>query len=797
MIEKRYIDLIASDENVTPEQVESAISLLNAGATVSFIMRYRKDVTGGLSESKLERISDRNKYYNQLYSKKKSLLHSLEKPDPEQEEKKVVPEEIQTAIDACDDMLELEDLSLPYKKQRNNHAAAAVAKGLLPLANYVWAQAPSLPPPEMYAQSFVTADQKIYSVEEALEGAKHILAECIAMNVDVRKELRKALAEEGRLLVHPTRAEAEKKSKYDAYKDLNAPLAELDSEKLLTILRGEWEAALRVELVIDDEKMVSGIISRFVNDKESAYAVELTGAVNDAYRRLLRPSLEVEVIAQARRKAEDAVIEACREQVRNILLAAPAGEVPVIAVCSLSPGEYSFVLIDENGALLEDRQVENPNEEVLNADAEAALEALLHKAPAAGIAVSSGPGGRSLLRLIQAYLKKKGHRQSYATLVSDAGLAAYASSPLAAEELPGLKEPVRAAVSIARRHQDPLKELIKMDPILLVPGKIAFGVNRRRLLASINRTIESTVNRNGLDVNKSTVEMLRYISGLQFGLAQAIVKTREERGGFTNRTQLMEVPGLEKNIFQQCAGFLRIIGGEQILDASSIHPEAYGTVEKLAASLSLSVDELTQNTDPLNSVRLEDFVDGTIGVMTLEDICYDLGRIGRDSRKKFKAPVSLVTLNSIEDLEPGMVLEGLITNVTDFGVFVSLGLPEEGLLHRSEMPRQDIKALKTSILTGEVIKVQVKEVEPSKGKIGLTIRNVAKLPLTRPTGAGRSPKEPWDQRERGRSDRTKRRAPKDSQRAPKQQKEGLHEGSLINTALAEQLAALRNKIISK
>ncbi|HNZ47372.1 MAG TPA: Tex-like N-terminal domain-containing protein [Candidatus Hydrogenedentes bacterium] len=797
MIEKRYIDLIASDENVTPEQVESAISLLNAGATVSFIMRYRKDVTGGLSESKLERISDRNKYYTQLYSKKKSLLHSLEKPDPGQEEKQVVSEEIQAAIDACDDMIVLEDLSLPYKKQRNNHAATAVAKGLLPLANYVWAQAPSLPPPEMYAQSFVSADQKIYSVEEALEGAKHILAECIAMNVDVRKELRKALAEEGRLLVHPTRAEAEKKSKYDAYKDLNVLLAELDAEKLLTILRGEWEAALRVELVIDDEKMLAGIINRFVNDKESAYAVELTGAVNDAYRRLLRPSLEVEVIAQARRNAEDAVIEACREQVRNTLLAAPAGEVPVIAVCSLSPGEYSFVLVDESGALLEDRQVESPNEDVLHADAEAALEALLHKAPAAGIAVSSGPGGRSLLRLIQAYLKKKGHRQSYATLVSDAGLAAYASSPLAAEELPGLKESVRAAVSIARRHQDPLKELIKMDPILLVPGKIAFGVNRRRLLASINRTIESTVNRNGLDVNKSTVEMLRYISGLQFGLAQAIVKTREERGGFTNRTQLMEVPGLDNKIFQQCAGFLRIIGGEQILDASSIHPEAYGTVEKLAASLSLSVAELTQNTEPLNSVRLEDFVDGIIGVMTLEDICYDLGRIGRDSRKKFKAPASFVTLDSIEDLEPGMVLEGLITNVTDFGVFVSLGLPEEGLLHRSEMPRLDIKALKTSILTGEVIKVQVKEVEPSKGKIGLTIRNVAKLPLTRPTGAGRFPKEPWDQRERGRGDRTKRRAPKDSQRAPKQQKEGLHEGSLINTALAEQLAALRNKIISK
>ncbi|NLN92400.1 MAG: S1 RNA-binding domain-containing protein [Candidatus Hydrogenedens sp.] len=806
MIEKRFIDLIASEERVSPDQVEAAIGLLNRGATVSFVMRYRKDRTQGLSESKLERIAERNKDYTSLSSKKVSLIRNLEKQNEGEENKGTVSDEIRAAIEACDDHIKLEDVSLPYKKQRNNHAAIAAAKGLLPLANYVWAQAPSTPPPPLYAESFISAEHQIFSAEEALEGAKHILAECIAMNTDVRQQVRQALSEEGRLCVHPTRVEMEKNSKYAPYKDLNLPIGEVGHEALLTILRGEWEAALRVEVVIDDEKLITQITDRFVQDKESPYAFELSGAINDAYRRLLRPAIEVEVIAQVRRKAEDALIDNCREHVRNMLLSPPAGEVPVIGVCSWSPTKCTLALVNESGVPVEMRTVEETEAQKLEAALENTIAELVALTPDAGIAVSSGPGGRDILRAVQAWIKKTGKDRSYVTLVVDSGLAAYASSPLAEDELAGIEEALRAAVSIGRRHQDPLKELIKLDPIMLVPHRMSFGINRRRLIAGIVKTIESAVNRIGLDVNTASAEMLRYISGLQFGLAQAIVEARKERNGFTNRQQLREVSGIDTFTFQQCAGFLRILSGEELLDATSIHPEAYEAVKKISESLALSIEEITRSTERLNDIRLEDFVDGDVGVMTLEDICYELGRAGRDPRKRFKPPVRLIPLNTIQDLQPGMVLEGLITNVADFGVFVSLGLPEEGLIHRSEMGWSAIKALKTAIQVGEVIKVQIKDVNQEQGKIALTIRDVARMPLSRPAFRDRAGGQDRDRYPRGRrsgqfepggADRPRRRRSKGDIAIPRQQQEGRKkEDSLVNTTLAEQLAALRDKIIS-
>lgn len=804
MIEKRFIDLIASEAHVEPAQVESAIGFLNRGATVSFVMRYRKDRTGGLSESKLERIAERNKDYTSLHSKKISLIRNLEKQGEGEENKVTISDDARAAIEACEDHTQLEDVSLPYKKQRNNHAAIAAAKGLLPLANYIWAQDPATAPPALYAESFISAEHQIFSAEEALEGAKHILAECIAMNTDVRKEVRQVLSEEGRLCVHPTRVEMDKSSKYKSFKDMDLPLSEVGNEALLTILRGEWEAALRVELVVDDDKLIAQIADRFVQDKESPYAFELGAAITDAYRRLLRPAIEVEVIAQVRRKAEDALIDNCRDYVRDTLLSPPAGEIPVIGVCSWSPTKCTLALVDEKGVPLEMRTVEEQDASALNGAIENTITEFMNQSPSAGVAVSSGPGGRDVLRTIQAYFKKSGKDRAYVTLVIDAGLATYAASSLAEEELPGVEESLRAAVSIAKRHQDPLRELIKLDPVMLVPRRMSFGINRRRLIAGIVKTIESAVNRIGLDVNTASAEMLRYVSGLQFGLAQAIVEARKERNGFTNRQQLLEVPGIDPSTFQQCAGFLRILSGEELLDATSIHPEAYGAVRKIAESLSMSLEEIIQATERLNDIKLEDFVDGDVGVLTLEDICYELGRAGRDPRKRFRPPLRYITLNSIQDIQPGMVLEGLITNVADFGVFVSLGLPDEGLIHRSEMGWSAIRALKTAIQVGEVIKVQVKDVNLEKGKIALTIREVARLPLTRPAyrdGAGGQDRRPRGRRpsqfeDRG-PDRSRRRRPKgDGSTAPRQREGRKEEANLVNTTLAEQLAALRDKIIS-
>ncbi len=816
MIAQHFVELIADELKVKPEVIVAAITLFNKGATIPFVARYRKDITGGLSESKLERIEERNDYFIALSSRKNAILDNIEKQGR-------LTDELRAAFETCHDHVALEDLSLPFKKQRNNRAAIAANKGLLPLADYIWAQSPTSPPPILYAESFVGADKQVLSVEEALEGARPILAECIAMNADIRREIRQTLFKEGFLTVHPTRIESDKPSKFNHFKNFSHLLEEVSETTLLTILKGEQESAFRVDLVVDDDRLIQSLASRFVQNPESAYAGEILAAVTDAYKRLLRPVIEEEVFTKVRRNAEDVIIANCRDHLRNLLLTAPAGPIPVIGICCWSPQVRAFAAVDDQGVLLSASTVEADSEEEILQKTEEFLGSFLESHPSEGIGISSGPGGRETLRIVQAFLRGKNLR-TFAALVQDAGLAAWVHSSHSSEELPDTNDKIRAAVSIARRLQDPLHELVKAEPCSLIPLRLTPGVNRRRLQSGAIRTIESVVNRIGVDVNTASVELLRYVSGLQTGVAQALVEKRTQTGKFTNRTNLLDVSGIGEKTYQQCAAFLRINDGENPLDGSAIHPESYPLVDKIISTLGSTLAELREKPETLRTLDLPALADDTTGPLALEDICYELGRIGREPRRRFRPPQNLVSLNTLEDLEANMVLEGIVTNITDFGIFVSLGLPQEGLVHRSEVGRNILNDPKRALQVGDVVRVLVMQVDKESKKIALSIRAASKLPLTRPSrqfrrpedradiperagrdqwGRGRPTRQEDDRRDRFRNvsqdqNRPQRRHGKGTLAIPRigqgeKKKEG---ANLLNTSLADQLAALRDKIIS-
>lgn len=822
MIAQHFVELIAQEMKIKPEQVETAIGFFNKGATVPFVARYRKDATGGLSENKLERISDRNEYFIALSSRRDAVLENLEKQGK-------MTEELRASFEACEDHIALEDLSLPFKKQRNNRAAIAVNKGLLPLADYIWAQSSVSPPPALYAESFVVVDKQVLSVEEALEGARHILAECIAMNADIRCEVRECLLKEGKLSVHHTRVEAERSSRYSSLNNFQQGIADVPDDLFLTILKGEREAALRVELIVDDERLVDALSSRFLQDSKSAYAEEIRAAVSDAYKRLLRPVIEEEVFTKLRRKAEDSIVTNCRDHLRNLLLAAPVGSAPVIGLCCWASQLHTVAALDGEGAVLASGSLEGNSEEILNAKTEEMLVALVNEHRPVGIGITSGPGGRETLRFVQTLINKH-NMNIFAALVQDAGLASYAHSSNAMEELPGMDDAVRAAVSVARRFQDPLRELVKVEPCNLIPVRLALGVNRKHLQAGAVKTIESVVNRVGVDINTASAEMLRYVSGLQMGVAQAVIEKRKELGKFNNRTSLLEVSGIGEKTYQQCAGFLRIADGENPLDGSAIHPETYPMVEKILGTLECSLQEVMERPEKLRSLDFTALADDNTGPMTLEDICYELGRIGRDPRRRFRPPQNLIPLNGIEDLEEQMVLEGTVTNITDFGIFVNLGLPQEGLVHRSEVGRNILNDPKRSLQVGNVVKVIVLQVDKESKKIALSIKGAVKLPLSRPKprrlhqvgrneeGANRFGRDARDGQKRGSRPDTeqqygergargffggasgapRRKRGKNDMAVPRVSRDSgkKEEKSLLNTSLAEQLAALREKIIS-
>lgn len=806
MLSASIIERIAGDVSAKPEQVSKAIELLNSGNTIPFIARYRKDVTRGLDEGRLERVDSLNQYFIALEQRRAAVLQNIEKQGK-------LTENLREAIARCMDKNSLEDLYLPYKRKRQTRAAMARAKGLEPLADFLWAQEGGAEAIEEEAARYVDPAKEVASAEDALAGAKDILAERVAEDAEARARLRDRMAEEGVVRSFSTKTADGQKTKFSDYYDFSEPLKKIAGHRLLAVLRGVREGLLRMELALDDDAIRGEIVSRCLQEAGSPFEPIVREVVEDAYTRLLRPSIENEVLGEARKQADETAIQVFRENTKNLLMAPPAGRLVVLGV---DPGLRSgckLAVVDAQGDLAEHATVYPEENEDKRRAGQDALRALVAKHGVQAVAVGNGTGSREALAFVRGSLQEAGEAGPFVALVNEAGASVYSASKLAREEFPELDVTVRGAISIARRLQDPLSELVKIEPRSIGVGQYQHDVNQKRLREGLHQTVVSCVNRVGVDLNTSSVALLRYVSGIQYGTAQNIVTSRRERGGFQAREQLLEVPGIGPKVYEQCAGFLRIPEGENVLDRTSVHPEAYPFVEKMAESLGLRVDELIGNTEALKKLSLEDFVNDTIGLATLQDIVKELAKPARDPRRKFEVPRFDDRVREVGDLEEGMVLEGMVTNVTDFGAFIDVGVHQDGLVHLSEMAHRFVKDPRHIVRVGEPVKVKVLSVDKDLPRISLSIKALAPAPQRkrgRARKSGEDAQRPESERPGRREGRSRNRAEKrDTPRGGAKRErtgKGSRSGSEsrkpkpapkkepLNTQLADQLEALKEKL---
>lgn len=805
MLPAPIVERISRDASAKPEQVGKAIDLLNSGNTIPFIARYRKDVTGGLDETRLEIIDERNHYFTALEQRRAAVLKNIEKQGK-------LTDTLREQIERCMDKHELEDLYLPFKRKRQTRAAMARAKGLDPLAAYLWAQEGDQGAIDAEAQRYVDPAKEVASAEQALAGAKDILAEQVSEDAYGRGLLRDRMRKDGVVRSHSTKNAEGQKTKFSGYYDFSEALKKIPGHRLLAILRGVREGMLRMELAVDDEAVKAALIERYLKAPGSAFEPILREVVEDAYDRLLRPSLESEVLGEARKEADESAIHVFRENTKNLLLAPPAGRLVVLGV---DPGHRSgckLAVVDAQGDVVEHVTVFPEENAEKRTEAREVLQRLLRDRGVQAIAVGNGTGSREAMAFVRETLDGLEGDRPIVALVSEAGASVYSASKLAREEFPDLDVTVRGAISIARRLQDPLSELVKIEPRSIGVGQYQHDVNQKRLREGLHQTVVSCVNHVGVDLNTASVALLRYVSGIQYGTAQNIVSARREKSGFQGREELLEVPGIGPKVYEQCAGFLRLRESANPLDGTAVHPEAYEAVEKMATSAGVTVADLIGNEDLVSKVKIEDFVTETLGRETLQDIVKELAKPGRDPRKKFEAPQFDDRVRSVDDLEEGMTLEGMVTNVTDFGAFVDVGVHQDGLVHLSEMAHRYVKDPRLIVRVGEPVKVKVIAVDKDLPRISLSIKALSPPPArkrSRPrkegedrrekagAGAGRSDSPSGSRQEKRRGGRAQRKGKGkgDAQRSKKPGKpKPAAAKEPLNTQLADQLAELKEKL---
>ena len=824
MIEAKYVERISSELSLKPEQVSAAVSLLESGATIPFIARYRKDTTDGLTEGQLEAVAERNNYFIGVTNRCKSILDTLAKQD-------ALTDELREKVGNAFDKFELEDLFLPFKSRRPTRAAIAENQGLVPLADFILRQLPGLQTVEDFADAFVKPEAGVSSPQEAFEGALYILVERFAMDPQTRALVRDRMLKEGQVTARPTKNAEEKKTKYTAYYEFAEPLSKIPSHRLLAVLRGANEGVLRVDVALDDDKLMEDLLARYVTDPASPFEPYIRLAVREAYERHLRPAIESDVTDFLRRRADSDAIRVFRENARNLLLAGPAGGIAVIGAAPATNSACKFAVVKADGAFAEHQTIFLDAGEA----AEGTLLGLIKAYSAYGIVVASGKGAMETARFAKAVLGKLGHEQAFVVTISAGPASGYSTSRLGREEFPDLDPLVREAISLARRVQDPLAELVKVDPRTIGVGQYQHDVNQRQLREGLQRTMVSCVNEVGVDLNRAPAALLRYVSGIQLGTAQNIVAVRESAGDFKSRGQLIEIDGIGPKVFEQCAGFLRIPDADDPLDRTAIHPEAGAVVQQIAASFNVPVSGLLGNRDLLAKADLSPFCTETVGPHTLEIIRQELMAPGRDPRRRFRAPKLVEGVASLDDLKEGQKIEGVVTNVTNFGAFVDLGVQQDGLVHLSQLSNRFVKDPREVIGIGDVVKVKVLKVDKEQPRISLSIKAVqpprpkrppARRPQRPPTGdraagAERGRERPGGPRRGGppgpgregrpdgrrarpqrgerrdrRADmapRTGRRRGKPAPRWPAKTPEQTQNAERLNTQLADQLAALWEK----
>ena len=704
---------IATEIHVRPSQVEAALRLLAEGNTVPFISRYRKEATGGLDDAQLRHIEERNTYLVELAERKEAVLASID-------EQGKLTDELKRDILAADTKARVEDLYLPYKKRRKTKADIAREAGLEPLAQLLIDEPTTNP--ETASEGFLC--EGFPDAKSALDGARAILVDRFATDADLVGAVRDRVYAEGTMRATVVEGKEQEGAKFADYFDFSEDFAKLPSHRILALLRGENEGVLTLDLDPGDESVYEGMIAQRFNlpVEDSEW---LAKAVRWGWRTKLQISANVDARMRLKEKAEEGALEVFKTNLRDVLLAAPAGQRVTLA---LDPGYRNGVkcaVVDGTGKVLATTIV-YPHQPQNRWDASRAeLASLAAEHGVELIAVGNGTASRESEKLageVADMIAKAGGTRPTPVVVSESGASVYSASEIAAEEFPEMDVSLRSAVSIGRRLQDPLAELVKVDPKSIGVGQYQHDVNQTALAQMLDAVVEDAVNSVGVDVNTASAPLLERVAGLSGTVAKNIVAYRDEHGSFTTRKELGKVPRLGPKAFEQAAGFLRIQGGTDPLDASAVHPEAYPVVERIASATGLDTTQLIGNTAVLTKLAPADFADDTFGVPTVTDIIAELDKPGRDPRPEFKTATFKEGVNEVKDLKPGMILEGTVTNVAAFGAFVDVGVHQDGLVHVSAMSDRFVSDPHDVVRSGQVVKVKVMDVDVARNRIGLSLR---------------------------------------------------------------------------
>jgi uncharacterized protein len=705
---------IAQTLNIPMRGLVSVIELLDDGGTVPFIARYRKEATGNLDEVQIRGIEEKLAYFRELEDRRETILASIA-------EQGKLTDELKARIEATLDKSELEDLYLPYKPKRRTKATIAREKGLEPLAQYLWAQQNTETPMEVFAATFVNAELGVATVDEALEGARHIVAEWISENADLRKALRQLVFNEGIVVSRKVTDAIDEQEKFKMYYEYSEPVKTIPSHRMLAIRRGEGESVLYFLIEIETEKAIA-IVRRHVLLRQGDWTRQLELAIDDAWKRLLNSSIQGEIRLELKRRSDTDAIAVFRDNLYNLLLAPPAGPISVLGIDPGLRTGCKVAVVDHTGKMLAHDVLYLHTSKHGNAEAAPKLEALLRKHNVRAIAIGNGTASRETDAFVREFLRDKGIGEIFSVTVSEAGASVYSASAVARQEFPDLDLTVRGAISIARRLQDPLSELVKVDPKSIGVGQYQHDVDQRQLQESLETVIESCVNKVGVDLNTSSWTLLRFVAGITERTALNIVSFRNEKGSFRSRAQVLEVPGIGPKTYEQAAGFLRIRNGDNPLDMTAVHPESYPVVEQIAGLLNATVGQIIEQPQLLEQVDRSRL---TAGAFTVNDILAELRKPGRDPRDKFVAPSFHEGVRELGDVQVGMVLEGVVTNVTKFGAFVDVGVHQDGLVHISELSNRFIKEPSEAVKTGQIVKVKVLGVDLKAKRIALSIKALA------------------------------------------------------------------------
>ncbi len=705
------ISNIVKDSGISEASVKNTVNLLQDDATIHFVARYRKEVTHGLDETQIRNISESFQYYIELEKRKETILKTIKEQDK-------LSEDLEAEITQCTDKQKLEDLYLPYKPKKRTKATIAKEKGLEPLANIILLQWNQKGSKQKTVAPFITTGNGVNSYDEAISGAEDIVAEKISDDAQIRQLLRDFTKTNGTLTAKAQKKWADKKSKYESYYKFSEPIKKSPSHRMLAIRRGARESILNWKIEVSQESALKLIESKIVTNSSSLFNSELLAAIDDSYKRLIWPSIEVEVFLNKIEEAESEAIAVFSKNLRNLLMFPPAGHKTIIAV---DPGYRTgckIAVIDGNGNLLEYNAIFPHSPQNKKQQAENILLALIQKHNVELVAISNGTASKETATFVSGIITQ--HDLSvHSLLISEAGASVYSASEIAKAEFPNLDVTIRGAISIARRLQDPLSELVKIDPKSIGVGQYQHDVNQAELKKSLNFVVESCVNLVGVNLSTASVQLLSHASGIGKSAAENIIKYRAEHGTFNNKNELLNVPRLGTKVFQQCAGFLRIPDGNNPLDNSAIHPESYYIVEKIAADNSLPIHELIGNKVLIAKIDAAEYTSEEIGIITLRDILTELQKPGVDPRQDFKSIQFSTKINSMEDLEIGMTLEGTVTNVTNFGAFVDIGVHQDGLIHISELSKKFVKSVHSIISVGETVNVKIISIDTQLKRIGL------------------------------------------------------------------------------